>query len=267
MDNNKNRMKDREKSNSELRKIDPTGNADVGIENGEKIGCRHGYAFETGVSSRQQKLRDEPLFCFRTRESVPGGLLCLFFCLIADAQLCEEGFQQRTALLLQYPSGDGYLVVELGHLQEIQDGAAAACLGVHTAHDHLGDAGLDDGTGAHLAGLQRHIEGAFLQSPVSDLLAGFVDGGDLRVGQCIFVRIPAVIPPADDLTLVDNDAADGHFSQCIGFLRLPQGFPHVFFCNIRNHRHIYTLHFVDIFQRVVYHNHRQIRGICVCFKE
>ena len=36
MDNNKNRMKDREKSNSELRKIDPTGNADVGIENGEK---------------------------------------------------------------------------------------------------------------------------------------------------------------------------------------------------------------------------------------
>ena len=51
MDNNKNRMKDRpksnaelrkmywEKSNSELRKIDPTGNADVGIENGEKIGA------------------------------------------------------------------------------------------------------------------------------------------------------------------------------------------------------------------------------------
>ena len=39
MDNNKNRMKDREKSNSELRKIDPTGNSDVGIENGEKIGA------------------------------------------------------------------------------------------------------------------------------------------------------------------------------------------------------------------------------------
>ena len=39
MDNNKNRMKDREKSNSKLRKIDPTGNADVGIENGEKIGA------------------------------------------------------------------------------------------------------------------------------------------------------------------------------------------------------------------------------------
>ena len=39
MDNNKNRMKDRSKSKNELRKIDPTGNSEVGIENGEKIGA------------------------------------------------------------------------------------------------------------------------------------------------------------------------------------------------------------------------------------
>ncbi|HYE68661.1 MAG TPA: hypothetical protein VEA58_08615 [Anaerovoracaceae bacterium] len=38
MDNNKNRMKDREKSNPELRKMDPTGNADAGILDGKKIG-------------------------------------------------------------------------------------------------------------------------------------------------------------------------------------------------------------------------------------
>ncbi len=38
MDNNKNRMKDRPKSKNELRKIDPTGNSEVGIENGERIG-------------------------------------------------------------------------------------------------------------------------------------------------------------------------------------------------------------------------------------
>lgn len=37
MDNNKNRMKDREKSNPELRKIDPAENADAGIVNGKKI--------------------------------------------------------------------------------------------------------------------------------------------------------------------------------------------------------------------------------------
>ena len=39
MDNNKNRMKDSPKSKNELRKIDPTGNSDVGIKNGEKVGA------------------------------------------------------------------------------------------------------------------------------------------------------------------------------------------------------------------------------------
>jgi hypothetical protein len=38
MDNNKNRMKDREKSNPELRKMKPKENATAGIVNGEKTG-------------------------------------------------------------------------------------------------------------------------------------------------------------------------------------------------------------------------------------
>ena len=38
MNNNKNRMRDREKNNPELRKMDPKGNADVGLIDGQKIG-------------------------------------------------------------------------------------------------------------------------------------------------------------------------------------------------------------------------------------
>ncbi len=38
MKNNKNRIRDREKSNAELRKIDPTENANLGIVKGKKIG-------------------------------------------------------------------------------------------------------------------------------------------------------------------------------------------------------------------------------------
>lgn len=45
MDNNKNRMKDREKSNSELRKMKPKENDDVGIIDGKKIGV-HGSKHE-----------------------------------------------------------------------------------------------------------------------------------------------------------------------------------------------------------------------------
>ena len=41
MDNNKNRMKDRPKSNPELREIDPKNNADAGIINGKKLGTHH----------------------------------------------------------------------------------------------------------------------------------------------------------------------------------------------------------------------------------
>ena len=41
LDNNKNRMKDRPKSNPELREIEPKENADAGIINGKKIGLHH----------------------------------------------------------------------------------------------------------------------------------------------------------------------------------------------------------------------------------
>lgn len=45
MDNNKNRMKDRPKSNPELRKMKSRENSDVGIINGKKIGL-HDAGFE-----------------------------------------------------------------------------------------------------------------------------------------------------------------------------------------------------------------------------
>jgi len=40
MDNNKNRLKERDVSNAELRKMEPKAHADVGIKDGKKIGYR-----------------------------------------------------------------------------------------------------------------------------------------------------------------------------------------------------------------------------------
>ncbi len=42
MKNNKNRIKDRDKSNSDLRKMEPRDNADVGIINGQISGIHDG---------------------------------------------------------------------------------------------------------------------------------------------------------------------------------------------------------------------------------
>ena len=56
MDNNKNRIKDREKSNAELRKMDPKGNADVGIINGQAIGV-HESNHEKSRSNKKGERR------------------------------------------------------------------------------------------------------------------------------------------------------------------------------------------------------------------
>ena len=48
MDNNKNRVKDREKSNPELRKIKPGKNADAGIVDGLKLGMHDGKHEKNG---------------------------------------------------------------------------------------------------------------------------------------------------------------------------------------------------------------------------
>lgn len=55
MDNNKNRVKDREKSNPELRKMEPKDNEDTGIVNGQKIGVhesRHEKGRNNGMRGK-----------------------------------------------------------------------------------------------------------------------------------------------------------------------------------------------------------------------
>jgi len=52
MDNNKNRAKDRPKSNPELRKIKPKDNSDVGIINGQKTGLHDGGHEKTKENER-----------------------------------------------------------------------------------------------------------------------------------------------------------------------------------------------------------------------
>lgn len=55
MDNNKNRVKDREKSNPELRKMEPKDNEDTGIVNGQKIGVyesRHEKGRNNGMGGK-----------------------------------------------------------------------------------------------------------------------------------------------------------------------------------------------------------------------
>lgn len=55
MKNNKNRMRDREKSNSELRKMEPKDNADVGIVDGKILGIHDGGHEKIRTDIKQHK--------------------------------------------------------------------------------------------------------------------------------------------------------------------------------------------------------------------
>lgn len=145
------------------------------------------------------------------------GFTCLSFFFHTHAQFFEEPGKHVAALLFQDSSGYFYLMVEGGVFQDVEYGSGAAGLGVHAANDNLGDAGLDDGAGAHLTGFQGYVEGAVLQAPVADFFAGFVDSGNFGVGQGVFVSVAAVITSADDFILVDYDTADGDFPRAYAF--------------------------------------------------
>ena len=145
------------------------------------------------------------------------------------AQFFEELGEHVAALLFENPSGYFYLVVEGGVFQDVEDGSGTAGFGVHAAYNYLRDAGLDDGAGTHLAGFQCDVHGAVFQAPVAYFFAGFVDGCYFGVGQGVFVGVAAVIAPAYDFVLVDDDAAYGDFSQGVGFFCLGEGGFHVFF--------------------------------------
>ncbi|MDF2591889.1 MAG: hypothetical protein K0S75_1355 [Clostridia bacterium] len=55
MNNNKNRMRDREKSNPELREMQPKDNADVGIINGQIIGVHESKHEKSRTNTQAHK--------------------------------------------------------------------------------------------------------------------------------------------------------------------------------------------------------------------
>ncbi|MGX4600948.1 hypothetical protein [Faecalimicrobium sp. JNUCC 81] len=57
MDNNKNRLKDRPKSNSELRKMYSEHGSELGIEDGQKIGAKDSGSNKTKTEKLYHKVK------------------------------------------------------------------------------------------------------------------------------------------------------------------------------------------------------------------
>lgn len=117
------------------------------------------------------------------------------------------------AVLLEDVGGDLGLVVEAGVLEEVEEGSGGAGFGVGGAVDEVGDAGVEDGAGAHGAGFEGDGEGAAEEAPGAEFLGGCADGDDLGVGCGIFVAFAAVLAGGEDGVVGgEDDGADGDFA-------------------------------------------------------
>ena len=104
-----------------------------------------------------------------------------------------------------------------------EDGAAGSGFGVGRGVDEAGDAGVEDGSGAHGAGLEGGVEGAVFEAIVVEGEAGFAEGYDLGVGGGVGVAEDSVLASADDFVFVDDDCAYGDFAVGFGGLGFGDG--------------------------------------------
>ena len=150
----------------------------------------------------------------------------------------EEGLQEVAAVVGEDAGEDGGAVVELGVVEDAEDGHAAA-QGVRQAVDDAGNAGLDDGPGAHGARLFGDIERSVEEPPVAQRGGGLGDGDHFGVGGGVVQQLALVVCAADNggqaerQTGVgvgaDDDAAGGDFAGRGGAFGLAEGESHVRF--------------------------------------
>src|SRR5271157_3683893 len=142
------------------------------------------------------------------------------------ALFSEERLHQVHAARGQNSRTDLYLVVELGMVEHLQHGMHRSGLGVFRAIDQAPDSRVRDGTGAHGAGLDSHVEIAIEQAIVAD--------GPPRFSKCKYFGVRcrivgcerAVESAAYESSAVHDDRPDGNFAHRQGALCLAQRFFH-----------------------------------------
>lgn len=101
-------------------------------------------------------------------------------------------------------------------LEEIDPASGGSALGIDGAEDNAVGAAVDDGAGAHRAGLFGDVEGAAFESPVAVGGLSGSEGDHFSVGGGVLESLDLVPSAGDDLFVADDDGADGHFSDFVG---------------------------------------------------
>jgi NADH-quinone oxidoreductase subunit I len=110
--------------------------------------------------------------------------------------------------------------------EDFEAGANGAAFGIVGAVDEARDAGLDNGAGAHAAGLDGDVERGINEAVVAEKAGGFAKGDYFCVSGGVAVADSAVVRTRQNLAVVDEHSADGDFASLGRRTRFGQGFLH-----------------------------------------
>src|SRR6267154_1733021 len=85
--------------------------------------------------------------------------------------------------------------------EDFEAGADGAAFGVVGAVDEAGDAGLNDGAGAHAAGLDGDVKGGVGEAVVAEEASGLAEDDDFGVGGGVTIAGGAVAGTGEDLAI------------------------------------------------------------------
>jgi len=104
------------------------------------------------------------------------------------------------------------LVVEARIGKDFETGADGAALGVVGAIDEARDAGLNDRASTHATRLDSDVVHRIRKAVVAEETCGFTKDDDFGVSGWIVVADGAIAGTAEDLSVMDEHGADGHFA-------------------------------------------------------
>lgn len=152
-----------------------------------------------------------------------------FFCDVVLALFLEERFEDVVVELLEHAADGFEVVITVGEGAEVEGAADAAHARVGESVVNFTDAGDDERAGAHRAGLFRYVKGAFVESPIADKTSRLRDCENFGVGGGVIGGAGLIVRGGDDLPLVFDHCADGHFVLFPCFDRLVVGVRHEVF--------------------------------------
>ena len=141
-----------------------------------------------------------------------------------------EKSAQKLRRLVGEQTGEHSRAVAEALEKEVYHAAARAADRIGRAVVHRAEARVDDGTGAHRAGLERDVHRAAVKTPAASRRAGGAYRLYLSVGRCVASALATIAPDAENAAVRgDYDAAHRHLAIERGLGGQAQSELHVFF--------------------------------------